>query len=62
MEKKLLKEKEVSQILGIPVMTLQKWRYMRENIPYVKIGRSVFYKADDVFLFLEKHTIYPRIH
>ena len=55
---KLLTPTDVSVILGVDVETLNVWRCNRRYpLPYVKIGRSVRYKADDVASFIEQQRI-----
>lgn len=49
---------QTSKLLSIPVTTLQKWRSTGENnIPYVKIGRSVRYKTTDLKAYIDRHTV-----
>lgn len=51
----LLKEADVCQILGLKDQTLRAWRSKRApNLPYVKLGRSVRYRKEDVLLFIEQ--------
>lgn len=52
-----LTEKEVSEITGISVSTLQKARFYRRGVPYFKIGRSVRYSLTDVQAFMAFHRI-----
>lgn len=53
MEQKLLTKEDVSEILGITVGTLAVWRTTkRYNLPYVKSGRLVRYRAEDVQAFI----------
>ena len=45
----LLSEKQASDYLGnIPVKTLQRWRLEGSQIPYVKMGKAVRYRKDDL--------------
>jgi excisionase family DNA binding protein len=54
----LMTPKEVAEFLQIKEQTLLVWRhYKRYNLPYVKIGRRVFYKEKDVKDFLDARTI-----
>lgn len=39
---------EAAEFLGVPVATLQKWRYLREGPPSFKVGRHVRYDPDAV--------------
>ena len=53
-------EKQASEILSIPLQTLRKWRCLRQQIPFVKLGRSVRYRLADLENFLNSKTIQPR--
>ena len=53
----LLTEKEVQQIFGLNARTLQRERSLGMGIPYVKIGKRVRYKRDDVEKHIERHTV-----
>ena len=53
MQNKLLTKEDVSRILGITVGTLAVWRTTkRYNLPYVKSGRLVRYREEDVQAFI----------
>jgi len=39
---------EMSQYLGIPTGTLANWRYQRRGPAFVRVGRHVRYRAEDV--------------
>ena len=50
----LLKPKDVADMLGVSVETLNTWRATnRYQLPYVKAGRLVRYKLSDVQAFIE---------
>ena len=53
-------ERQASEILGIALPTLRKWRCLRQQIPFVKLGRSVRYRLADLENFLNSKTIQPR--
>jgi len=51
---KLLTPSDVSELLGVSIGTLEVWRSTnRYHLPYIKVGRSVRYKRDDVREFIE---------
>ena len=53
----LINQIEAGKILGIPHATLQKWRSTGENnIPFIKIGRSVRYRTTDLKDWIDAHT------
>lgn len=44
--------------LGVSPQTLAIWRSTgRYDLPYVKIGRKVFYKAEDIQAFIDRRTV-----
>jgi len=55
---RLLTPTEASERLGVPVGTLCVWRCTKAvPIPYVKLGRSVRYRAEDLDRFVAENTI-----
>jgi hypothetical protein len=52
-------EHEAAKILGKSVQTLRNERYLRKGSPYIKMGRSVRYRVDDLLGYLEKCRIDP---
>ncbi len=49
----LLTKEDVSTILGVSVGTLAVWRTTkRYNLPYVKAGRLIRYREEDVRAFI----------
>lgn len=52
-----LNEKQVSEITGFALSTLRNNRFHCRGIPYVKIGKSVRYRQDEVIEFMEKYKI-----
>lgn len=51
----LLTPQEVAERLGIARGTLEVWRSTgRYELPFVKVGRKVFYRQSDVETFLKK--------
>ena len=47
---------QVSEMLGMSVKTLEKWRWERRNLPYVKLGAAVRYKESDLEAWLDEHA------
>ena len=48
---------EVATILGVTEGTLAVWRCTkRYQLPFVKIGRKIFYRSEDVKAFVESRT------
>ena len=54
---KYLNEKQVAEITGRALSTLRNERFLGKGIPYIKIGKSVRYKYDDVIDFMESRRI-----
>ena len=57
METKFLTEKQVSEIIAVPLQTLRNNRFKRKGIRYIKIGRSIRYELSDVIAFMEAHKV-----
>ena len=54
---RLLSTEEVAGFLGIAPHTLAVWRSDgRYELPFVKIGRAVRYRLEDVYTYLERRT------
>jgi len=54
---KLLKPEEVASLLAVTPHTLAVWRHERRyDLPFVKTGRLVRYREDDVIAFIERQT------
>lgn len=53
----LLTAKQLSEIIGISVDTLANDRYLRQGLPYIKIGKRVRYRLDDVMAYIESKTV-----
>ena len=52
--KKLLSPVEAAEILGTTPKTLAVWRCTkRHNLPYVKVGKKVLYREEDILSFIE---------
>lgn len=52
----LYTRREVSRILGLNEGTLAVWACKKKKLPYIKIGRSVRYRREDVAEFIKKNT------
>lgn len=52
----LLTEKEAAEFLRVSIKTLQSWRLQGKQPTYLKLGRCVRYRRDDVIRFLEEST------
>jgi excisionase family DNA binding protein len=55
---KLLTTQQTADILGISRGTLEVWRCTkRYNLRFIKVGRRVMYRAQDVTSFIEKRAV-----
>jgi excisionase family DNA binding protein len=57
-EHHLLSVKELSDWLGIPVMTLYTWA-ATGKIPHYKIEKRVLFGKTDILKWLERHQRFP---
>lgn len=56
--KKLLNEKEVAELYGLSVKTLQAWRFQSRGPNYLKIlGRAVRYDPDVLDAYFASQTV-----
>ena len=39
--------------------TLANWRYEKRGPAYIKAGKRVYYRGDDLNAFLERHRVDP---
>lgn len=54
----LLNSEQAATLLGIKPQTLDVWRCTkRVSIPFVKVGRAVRYRREDVLRFIERNTV-----
>ena len=55
---KLLTEAEAADYLSVEPQTLCAWRCTRRyNLPFIKVGRLVRYREEDIEAFLEERTV-----
>lgn len=53
----LLTTRQTAEVLSVPDRTLNVWRCRKTvNLPYVKLGANVRYRAGDILAFLEANT------
>ena len=53
---KLMSLTDVSEMLGIPVHTLYRWRYMGDGPVGYRVGRHVRYRREAVEAWLEQRA------
>lgn len=49
---RLLNEQQVSEILGVSVATLRRWRLLRRGPRFSKLGSAVRYSCENVMAWL----------
>lgn len=55
--KTYLSPKEVEELFNLPMTTLEKWRYRKIGPPYLKLGKLVRYRSDEVESWIERHRV-----
>lgn len=55
--KQFLTESEVSELTGLSIHTLRNHRFERRGFSYVKFGKSVRYRLEDINSRMESHLI-----
>ena len=58
MNKRLIKQKEAAECLGLSEATLERDRWRGGEIPYIKVGpRAIRYDLNQLDAYLESKTI-----
>lgn len=57
-----LTTKEVAETFGIPVRTLELWREKRRGPVFYRIGKRVFYKAEELELYISSRAVQPEVN
>jgi hypothetical protein len=52
-------EIRASEMLCVAPQTLRNWRCTRKGPAYLKIGRCVRYRVDDLTAYMDRHKITP---
>ena len=53
------KEDQAADYLNMKVGTLRQWRFLSRGPAYLKIGRSVRYRKEDLDAYLENVSVKP---
>lgn len=53
----LLTSEQAAQILGVKPQSLAVWRLYGKNLPFVKVGRLVRYRREDLEQWIERQTV-----
>lgn len=57
--KPTLNTPEAADYVGSTVSTLNSWRYLGRGPAFIKLGRRVVYRVDDLDAWLDAHTVTP---
>jgi hypothetical protein len=58
---RILCERQAADYLGaVTIRTLQDWRMRRVGPPYVKLGRRIGYRLDDLDEFVSASRVIPK--
>ena len=57
----LMNEKQAAEFLGVAVRTMQWWRANNKGPTYIKVGRPVRYRMDDLDAYLDANKVEPII-
>jgi len=50
----LLKEKDVAKMLGVSVITIRRWRRIKNGLKFCRLGdKAIRYRVEDVHAFVE---------
>ena len=60
--KPLLDEESAAPLVGMTVSTLQKKRVTGDGPPYVKMGRNVRYRPDDLESYVAERVVTSTSH
>jgi hypothetical protein len=53
----LFDERQAAKIISCSVALLRKWRLFREGPSFIKVGRLVRYRQEDLTAFLDSHRV-----
>jgi excisionase family DNA binding protein len=56
---RLLPVEAAAQTLGISVHTIRAW-VSQQRIPYIKMGRRVLFRAEDLEAYIDSHLVPAR--
>jgi helix-turn-helix protein len=53
----LLTEVAAAKFLNVSTRTLQSWRGKDRGPAYIKVGRAIRYRSDDLLTYVESNTV-----
>jgi predicted DNA-binding transcriptional regulator AlpA len=58
-DERLLNQESAAALIGVKPPTLASWRHLGKGPPYIKVGRSAFYKAAEIERWLNEQAVVP---
>lgn len=52
----LLSQKELSERIGTKESTLAQWRYLGRGPKFVRLGRKIFYRQQDIDAYIDANV------
>lgn len=59
MDEKLLSIMEASEVLGVKPKTLYQWKWKKQHLPFIKVGKALRISEKDLYEFIEKRKRSP---
>jgi excisionase family DNA binding protein len=53
----LMTQRQVAELTHISERTLERWRVIGSDLPYVKLGYRVMYRREDVEKWIDSHVV-----
>jgi len=57
--KRVINEVRAAEILDISIQTARNWRHLRKGPAYLKLGRAVRYRLEDIEKFINSKRVDP---
>lgn len=54
-----LTQEQAAELIGVKPTTLSAWRHFGRGPRYLKVGRSCFYRRDDIEQWLNDQAVVP---
>lgn len=55
----LLTQNETADYIGVKSATLEKWRFQKKHLPFVRVGGKILYRKTELDAFLASRTVQP---
>ena len=57
---KLLGQEAAAEFIGLKPPTLAAWRHYNKGPAYLKVGRSAFYRIEDIEKWIDAQAVVPK--